>query len=101
MSNKRYAAKIDNNQAEIVSELKKIPGISLAYGHDDILVGYKSKTYWFEVKDPKHLSKLTGKIRPSAIKPSQKKLKDKWTGHYSIVWNVQQIFDEIGVINVN
>ena len=51
----RRAAKIDRNQGDIVSALRKIPGISVETGHDDILVGYKGRTWWFEVKAPLEL----------------------------------------------
>ena len=97
MSNHRYAAKVDENQPDIVKELRKIPGVTVEVGHDDILVGYKHRTYWFEIKEPKHVSPRTGKIRPSAMKPSQKKLIEEWRGFYKVVWNVDQILDEIGV----
>lgn len=64
-------------------------------GHDDILVGYRGKTFWFEIKEPSTVSKKTGQVRPSEIKPSQKKLKEEWRGHYQIVWNVDQIIRAI------
>lgn len=85
MSKHRRAAKIDANQPEIVKELRD-KGISVAVNHDDILVGYKGKTYWIEIK--------TG---PKAeIKPSQVKLLDEWKGHYMIAWTAQMILNEIG-----
>jgi len=60
-------------------------GCSVEVGHDDILVGFLGKTYWFEIK--------TG---PRAkIKDSQKKLLREYKGHYSIVWSTEMIIEEI------
>jgi hypothetical protein len=93
----RKAAKIDANQPAIVKALRNIPGVTVQTGMDDILVGYKGFTYWFEIKEPEKVSKKTGKILDSAIKPSQMKLLDTWTGHYSIVWSLEQILAELGL----
>lgn len=96
MAKYRQAAKIDANQPQIVEQLRKL-GYSVETGKDDILVGYQGKTFWFELKDPeKALSKKTGEILDSQIKPSQKKLNTEWKGHYRIVHSIEQILDEIG-----
>jgi hypothetical protein len=97
MSKYRRAAKIDKNQAEIVNALRRIPGVTVQLGVDDIFVGCKKKNYWFEIKEPGAVSKKTGKILDSKIKPSQHKLLNHWTGHYSIVHNISQILAEIGI----
>ncbi len=91
------ALKIDNNQQAIVKALRKIPGITVEVSHDDILVGRNGKTYWFEIKNPDCVSKKTGEIQPSKIKPSQYKLLETWTWHYSIAWELGHILDEIGM----
>jgi len=91
----RKAARIDENQPKIVEELRK-RGMSVEVDHDDILVGYRGKTYWFEIKDPeKALSKKTGKINDSAKKKSQKILEQTWKGHYRIVHCIEQILEDI------
>jgi len=95
MSKYRYAAKIDKNQPEIVNALRNIPGVSVQVGMDDIIVGYKKRSYWFEIKEPETVSKKTGEVMASKIKPSQHKLLETWTGHYSVVWNIDQILAEI------
>ena len=95
MSKYRQAARIDENQPEIVNQLRQL-GCSVQTGMDDILVGYRGKTYWFELKDPeKAVSKKTGEILDSQIKPSQVRLKNQWRGHYSIVHSIEQIMNEI------
>ena len=53
----RYAAKADNNQAEIVAALRSV-GASVTSLHrvgqgcPDLLVGYRGHTYLMEVKSP-------------------------------------------------
>ncbi len=93
------ALKIDNNQQGIVKALRKIPGVTVEVSHDDILLGYQGKTYWYEIKNPDCVSPKTGEVQPSKIKPSQKKLLATWTGHYKIVWKIEQILADIGLIN--
>lgn len=39
MSKHRYAASVDKNQPEIVKALRKIPGVTVQVGMDDILIG--------------------------------------------------------------
>jgi hypothetical protein len=92
MSHKnRTAAKIDENQPDIVKTLRSIPGVTVELNHDDILVGYKGVTYWFEIKDPAKTLNKDGTYRKGAIKPSQKKLLKEWTGHYEVVNSIDQI----------
>ena len=91
MQKYRRNAKIDNNQNEIVKVLRSLPGISVELSHDDILVGFKGKTYWYEIKPPEALSKKTGLINESFLKPSQIKLLREWTGHYRVVTSVDEI----------
>ena len=97
MSKFRRAAKIDSNQNEIVKALRAIPGVTVQVSMDDILVGHKRRSYWFEIKEPSTVSKKTGKVRDSAIKESQHNLIKHWTGHYAVVWNLDQILAEIGL----
>lgn len=94
----RRAAKVDANQPEIVAILRDVPGVTVQTGMDDILVGHQGRTYWFEIKEPRTLSKTTGEILEAEIKPSQKLLRATWAGHYRIVTNVDEILQEIGVI---
>ena len=87
MSKHRWDAKNDTNQPEIVKALRKVPGLSVETGHDDILVGYNDKTYWYEIKEsPK-----------STVKDSQYKLIKDFTGHYRFAFSVEDILQDIGV----
>ena len=94
---RRRADKIDNNQRAIVETLRAIPGISVETGKDDILIGYRGSTYWYEVKSPDTVSKKTGEIRESAKKTGQKRLEHEFNGHYRIVFHVEQILEDIGI----
>ncbi len=95
----RRAKKIDSNQPEIVKQLRSIPGVTVALDHDDFLIGYRDKNYWIELKQPNTISKKTGKILESAIKPSQKKLRAEWKGHYAIVSTIEEILDIINDVS--
>lgn len=91
----RRAAKVDRNQNEIVKALRKIQGVTVELDHDDMLVGHKGRTYWFELKDETAVSKKTGQVKESEKKDSQIKLEAEWAGHYEIVWNLDQILARI------
>ena len=95
MSKYRKDARIDTNQPEIVKALRMIPGCTVETGKDDILVGFRGKTFWFEIKTPDCLSKQTGKIRDAEKKDGQKKLEREWRGHYRIVTSLTEILKDI------
>ncbi len=94
MAKYRQAAKIDANQPEIVKALRDM-GATVETGKDDILVGYKGKTFWYEIKDPAKALNKDGSFRSGAVKESQIKLQSNWKGHYRIVHNLNQILEEI------
>jgi len=99
MSKFRRAAKVDLNQLIIVQALRSMPGVTVEVSHDDILVGYNNRTYWYEIKSNRAVSKKTGKVLESAKKKSQKRLEATWAGHYMIVSCLDEILEEIGIIN--
>jgi len=96
----RFAKKVDSNQPCIVKDLRSIPGVTVETDHDDIIVGFRGATYWYEIKSPSEVAR-SGKIRQSALKPSQKKLLRDFTGHYRVVWSLGQILDDLGVTIVS
>ena len=98
MSKNRYAARVDSNQNDIVSALRDIPCVTVEVNHDDVLVGYQGRTYWYEIKNPNTVSTKTGEVRESAIKTSQKKIRAIWTGHYKIVYSITEILKDMGII---
>ena len=92
----RYAKKIDDNQHDIVEALRA-RHISVAPDHDDVLVGYQGKTFWFEIKDEKKLFKKDGcTFKKGVVLESQAKIASTWRGHYAIVWTLEQILETIG-----
>jgi hypothetical protein len=95
MTNRRQAARVDENQADIVAGLRAMPGVSVSVGHDDILVGHKGQTYWFEIKRPDQ-RKQDGTWRAGSIKLNQIKLAKEWQGHYEIVSDIGEIAARIG-----
>ena len=94
MSKYRQAARIDENQPAIVDMLRSI-GCSVQLNMDDILVGYRGKTFWFEIKDPEKTLKQNGEWKAGALKESQVKLCAEWRGHYRVVHSFEQIVEEI------
>lgn len=97
MAKFRRAARCDENQPGIVEALRNIPGVTVSVNHDDILCGRNGKTYWFEIKDPAKAVTKDGKLKSGALKDSQVELLETWSGHYSVVWSLDQILKEIGV----
>ena len=94
MSKYRQAARIDENQNEIVKDLRNM-GATVQTGMDDLLVGWKGRTYWFEIKDPAKTKKKNGEFKAGAIKDSQIKLAAEWKGHYQIVSSFEEIIEAI------
>lgn len=98
MYKQRLKANQDKNQKDIVATLRQIPGVSVETGHDDILVGYRGRTYWYEIKNPdRAVSKKSGKVMSSRVQKSQKKLLNEFRGHYRVVTCLQDILSELGI----
>jgi hypothetical protein len=96
MSRPSRANRTDGNQSAIVEWLRALPGVSVAVEHDDIIVGYQGRNYWFEVKNPETCFLADGiTFTATAIKKSQSKIRATWSGQYEIVWSVEQILKTI------
>lgn len=93
----RRAAKVDDNQPEIVAALRQVPGVTVSPTHaagegfPDLTVGWKGQTFLLEIKD--------GSKPPSARKltPPQERWHGQWTGHVAVVKNVNEALEAIGV----
>ena len=92
---RRHAANVDKNQPEIVKELRKFASVEL--DHDDIIVGYQGKTYWYEIKSDNAVSKKTGEVLDSQKKKGQIKLENEFKGHYKIVSSLEEILIDMGI----
>ena len=94
MSKYRRAARVDDNQKEIIDELRKLPGVCVELGHDDFLLGYQGRTYWVELKNPNRRN-ADGSWKVGALKPDQLRLASDWSGHYMITDSLSEIIREI------
>ena len=88
----RWAAKVDLNQAEIVSALRQVGASVLVLsrvgqGCADLAAGIRGETFFLEVKTDK--GKLT---------PREKEFMDEWRGHYAIVRTPEEALRAIGVL---
>lgn len=81
----RRAARVDDNQSQIVEALRAIGAtvrvVTQGGGLPDLLVGFRGQTVLMEVKD--------GKKPPSAraLTPAEQKFFDEWRGGLLIVVN--------------
>lgn len=87
----RRKARVDDNQADIVKALRKIPGVSVAVtsqlgkGFPDLVVSRKGVNYLVEIKDgskPKHQQKLT---------EDEKDFHESWTGQITVCSSLDEI----------
>jgi len=93
----RRAAKVDDNQAEIVAALRRA-GCSVCIlsgvgkGCPDLAVGRAGVTYMLEVKD--------GRKPPSARKltADEQGWHDAWRGHAAVVSSVSEAFAAVGLV---
>lgn len=92
----RRKARTDANQRDVVERLRQYPGISVypthavGAGFPDLCVGFRGRTYLFELKDPKRKPserRLTG---------DQKSFFQRWSGHCAKVESEDEILAEIG-----
>lgn len=93
----RYAAKVDDNQAEIVAALRKAGAsvqslAAVGKGVPDLLVCFRTKLHLIEVKD--------GAKVPSArlLTGDQLAWHAKWTGPITIVNSVDEALRAVGAI---
>ena len=87
---RRYAARVDTNQKEIVKSLRKIgatvqPLHSVGEGCPDLLVGYRGINFLIEVKN---LDGFGNKKTPAQIE-----WHDEWRGQVNIVTSVSEAID--------
>lgn len=93
---RRYSAKVDRNQSEIVAALRAVgasvqPLHSVGAGCPDLLVGFRGQNWLIEVKD--------GKLAPSDRKltEAQKIWHPAWRGQVAVALNEDDALSIIGV----
>jgi Holliday junction resolvase len=90
----RYANRIDANQNEIVTALRKVGAyvriVTMGDGVPDLLVGYRGYTILLEVKD--------GNKTPSQRKltAAEQKFFDEWTG--GLIAVVKSVEDALAIL---
>ena len=81
---RRYAARRDANEGEIVKALEAIGCSVLRLDAVDLIVGRAGVNYLLECKDGR---KSAGN-RP--LTPAQKKLRSEWRGQYAVVLSADE-----------
>jgi hypothetical protein len=66
---------------------------------DDIIVGWRGRTVWFEIKNPKRTLTKDKKVIKGEIPKSQIKLLQTFTGEYYVVWSLADILHRLGIKN--
>ena len=93
----RRAAKVDENQSEIVAALRQL-GCSVQLLHSvgagwpDLMIGWRGEPFLLEIKD--------GKKPPSARKKTDAQViwHDAWRGKpVAVVCNIREALDAIGI----
>jgi hypothetical protein len=91
------AARTDANQTEIVKAIRKT-GASVAItsmvgnGFPDLVVGFRNKTYLYEVKDP---SKPPSKRQ---LTPDQQEFHKLWYGHAKVIETAEEALKDMGIL---
>lgn len=96
--NKRLDARVDDNQSAIVKSLNRVPGVSVEADHHDLIVGYRRRSWWIEIKTEDARSKKTGKVKPSELTPSEKRRLADPNFQYDVCFSAEEILKVIGVI---
>lgn len=92
----RRAAKVDDNQGEIVAALRRV-GCSVqslagvGRGFPDLAVGFRGRNFFLEVKDG---SKPPRKRR---LTPDEEAFHAQWRGHAAVVETVEDALKVVGV----
>jgi hypothetical protein len=96
VSRGHYAHKVDGNQPDIMKALNALRGVvatstaRVGDGFPDIAVGYRGRTYLFELKDPSRPRSAR------ALTAREQEWHLDWTGHAAIAETVERIKAEIG-----
>ena len=93
----RIAARTDANQAQLVDELRALPGVSVQHLHTagkgcpDLLIGHCGRNWLLEIKNPSK--------PPSArlLSPAQCTWHINWTGQAAVVTTMDEIRQVLGL----
>lgn len=87
---RRYAARRDANEADIVLALERCGCDVLRATDVDLIVGCAGKSWLFEVKRP-------GRTSESRLRPIQRRLRDEWRGQYDIITSAEEALRIMGL----
>ena len=94
MSLRRFAAKADRNQPEIVAALKAAGCDVMFVGKPvDLLVGVRGKNLLLEVKVPKGKGEPGGKMTPE-----QEEFFANWRGQKAVVRTAEEALQVVGCV---
>lgn len=94
----RKKARVDANQKEIVTELRKLD-VSVLHTHQlgkgapDLILGYRNDNFLIELKDgskTKSQQKLT---------PDELEFQNKWRGNYAVCNSLEQVLTVIDYVD--
>ena len=97
---RRYSAKVDRNQAEIVADLRAAgatvqPLHSVGDGCPDLLVGFRGRNWLLEVKD------WQASTTDRKLRPNQQEWHDGWKGQVAKVETSGAALAVIGAIGLH
>jgi hypothetical protein len=84
------ACKIDNNQEQLVKQMRRIPGLKVKHTHIvkgfvDVVIGYQGINYLLEIKDP---GKPPSKRK---LTDDEQKFHNEWTGQVAVVETIDDV----------
>lgn len=87
--------KPDSHQAQIVEELRQVPGMSVHVlsqypGQLDLLIGFQGRTYWYEIK---HYG-----FSAYDLTDREQEIMRTWSGHCGVATSADEILRRIGAI---
>lgn len=88
----RYAARIDQNQPEIVTALRKIGAqvactSTVGQGFPDLVIAFRGRNILMELKDPKQ------PLNKRKLTPAQVIFHSEWTGELYVVETIEQAIE--------
>lgn len=94
----RKKARVDANQKEIVTELRKLD-VSVLHTHQlgkgapDLILGYRNDNFLIELKDG---SKTKSQQR---LTPDEVEFQNKWQGNYAVCNSLEQVLTVIDYVD--
>ncbi len=89
---RKYGAKRDKNESDIVKALRMIPGVSVvllsAKDIPDLLIGFREVNYLIEIKNKKGLNKVL---------EGQAAFRENWNGQTAVAHTLEDILGILGI----